>query len=418
MPGFLLLKPRMRRLYQPYVEFLRLPHVGRLFLVAAIARMPISMTALAMTLFLRDTLGDFAQAGIVVGAYFVAIAVVSPLLGRVIDRWGPRLPLLITGWLQPLLLSVVFVAAYDGWGYALVLMAAIAAGLVPPPITTITRTLWRYRFPHEHDRRMAYALDSVMTELNFTLGPSLIGILAALSDTYIAMGVAIVCNFLAFLLFMQARVLDFWQHSSAGERHWLGPLTDRRLVLYFCLGFGLTFCLGLFEVSYPAYALAFDSPALAGILIALNGLGSAVGGALFGTWQSSRSVEQQYALALSVLVVPFVLHALFPQLAVFIVVAFFGGLAVAPALTSLTLLTNRRAPALYATEALTWSATFIISGLGGGMGAAGYFIETWSLTTTFWIGAAVVGCMALCAWGLQRGVSGESVIATAGAHHE
>jgi MFS family permease len=414
MPGFLLLKPTMRRLYQPYVDFLRLPDVGRLFLVAAIARMPISMTALAMTLFLRVTLGDFAQAGIVVGAYFVAIALVSPLLGRWIDRLGPRLPMLITGWLQPLLLTLVFVAAYQHWGYAIVLTAAIAAGLVPPPITTITRTLWRHRFQQEQERRMAYALDSVMTELNFTLGPSIVGLLAALTNAHVAMLVAIVCNFLAFLLFMRGRVLEHWQSSSHGERHWLGPLTDRRLVLYFCLGFGLTFCLGLFEVSYPAYALVFDSPALAGLLLALSGLGSALGGALFGTWQSGRSVEQQYALALSFLVLPFVLHALLPQLPVFVVVAFFGGLAIAPALTSLTLLTNRRAPALYATEALTWSATFIISGLGCGMGAAGYFIETWSLTTTFWIGAAVVGCMAVCAWGLQRGTWSEP----AGVSHE
>ncbi len=392
----------MRRLYQPYLDFLKLPDVAALFTVAALSRMPVSMTALALTLYLRVNLGDFAKAGTVVGCYFVAMALVSPVLGRLIDRIGPRLPLLVTGWLQPLVLSAVFFTARWQWGYGWVLSAAVLAGLLPPPLTTLTRTLWRHRFSSDGERRMAYALDSVMTELNFTLGPALIGLLVAMLNTSVALGVAIVCNFLAFLLFINSRALSHWQAGEEGERHWLGPLTDGRLVVYFCLGFGLTFCLGLFEVGYPAYALAIASPGFSGLLIALNGFGSALGGALYGTWSSKQSLERQFALALSVLIIPFVLHALLPQLPVFIVVAFCGGLAVAPALTCLVLLTTRRAPALYATEALTWSSTFIISGLGTGMGAAGYFIETWSLTSMFWLGAAVVGTMALCAWLMKQ----------------
>lgn len=392
----------MRRLYQPYLDFLKLPDVAALFAVAAFARMPISMTALALTLYLRETLGDFAKAGTVVGCYFIAMAMVSPVLGRLIDRIGPRWPLLVTGWLQPLVLSAVFFTAHWQLGYAWVLSTAVLAGLLPPPLTTLTRTLWRHRFSSDGERRMAYALDSVMTELNFTLGPALIGVLVAFANTSVALIVAIVCNFLAFVMFINSRALAYWQAGAKGERHWLGPLTDGRLVVYFCLGFGLTFCLGLFEVSYPAYALALASPGFSGLLIALNGIGSALGGAFYGIWHSNKSLEQQFAIALSVLIIPFVLHAGFGQLPVFMVVAFCGGLAVAPALTSLTLLTTRRAPALYATEALTWSATFIISGLGTGMAAAGYCIETWSLTSTFWLGAGVVATMALCAWLMKQ----------------
>jgi MFS family permease len=392
----------MRRFYQPYLDFLKLPDVAPLFLVAALSRMPVSMTALAMTLFLRVTLGDFAQAGTVVGCYFFAMALVAPVLGRVIDRFGPRWPLLVTGWLQPLVLTGVLVAAAQQRGFAVVLTAAVLAGLLPPPITILTRTLWRHRFSSEHERRLAYSLDSVMTELNFTLGPALVGLLVAFTSATVAMVVAIVCNFLAFLLFSNSRALVYWQQDAGGERHWLGPLTDGRLVGYFCLGFGLTFCIGLLEVGYPAYALALASPGLAGLLLALNGFGSALGGVLYGSWQSKQSVEQQYALALTALILPFMLHALLPQLPLFIAVAFFGGFAIAPALTSLTLMTTRRVPALYATEALTWSATFIISGLGIGMGMGGYLIETLALPTMFWLGAAVVSTMALCAWLMKQ----------------
>lgn len=394
----------MKRFYQPYIDFLRLPDVAVLFAVAAFARLPVSMTALALTLYLRATLGDFARAGSVVGVYFIAMAMVAPVLGRLIDRIGPRLPLRVTGWLQPLALLGIWLAARQQWGFGAVMAAAVIAGLLPPPITIITRTLWRHRFNDDSERRMAYSLDSVMTELNFTLGPAAMGLLAAATSTSAALLVAIAANFIAFLLFMRSSSLRYWQQDAGGLRHWLGPLRDRRLINYFLLGFGLTFCLGLFEVGYPAYALGIAAPVWAGLLIALNGLGSALGGALYGTWHG-RSVEQQYAIAVSFLVVPFVLHALVPVLPVFVIVAFVGGVAVAPALTSLTLMTTRRAPALYATEAMTWSSTFIISGLGAGMGGAGLIIEHWSLTTMFWAGAAIAAAMAACAWLMQRGSS-------------
>ena len=38
---------------------------------------------------------------------------------------------------------------------------------------------------------------------------------------------------------------------------------------------------GVLEVGYPAYATLLATPALAGILLAINSIGSAVGGALY-----------------------------------------------------------------------------------------------------------------------------------------
>ncbi|HTR00209.1 MAG TPA: MFS transporter [Candidatus Acidoferrum sp.] len=391
-------------MFQPYLDFLDRPGVTRLFALAALTRMPISMVVLSLTLFLRSTLGNFTEAGLGVGAFSVSIAAMAPLLGRMIDRYGPRRPLRIVGWLQPLMMLGVYAAAHWQAPFAVILLLVILAGASTPPLATLTRTLWRLLFITDADRRMAFSLDSVITELNFTLGPAVVGVLAAAVSADVAFVTALSCNFLAVLAFQYSTVLDHWRHDHAdAERHWLGPLSDTRLVTYFALTFGLTFCLGLFEVGYPAYALAIGAPVYAGLLVALNGIGSAIGGALYGVWQSRRSVEQHYALALTFLTLPFVLHALLPQLHFFIVVAFIGGLAVAPTLTSINLLVARRAPALYATEAQTWSATFIVSGFGGGMGAAGWLLETWSLTTMFWLGAAIVASMAACAWLLQRG---------------
>ena len=391
----------MFSLFRPYVEFLRRPRLAVLFAAAALTRMPISMTALSLTLYLRQTLGNFADAGLALGCYFVAIAAVAPALGRLIDRWGPRIPLLVTGWLQPLVLLALYFAAGAGLPLWLVLLLVVLAGVLPPPMTTITRTLWRQLFTSMEERRMAFSLDAIITELNFTLGPSLIGLVVAWYSPAEAFLVSIACNWLAFQVFLRSPLPGSWQASEPGERHWLGPLREGHLAMYLLVAFVMALCFGMFEVAYPAYAVGMAAAGIAGLLMALNGLGSAFGGALFGVWESERSVEQQFSLTLLVLALPFVLHAMFPALWAFLVVAFFGGLSVAPAMTALNLVTTKHAPAIYATETQTWTATFIVSGFGGGMSLGGYLIETFSLRVMFWSGALIAVSMALCAWWLQ-----------------
>src|SRR5262249_44892468 len=164
----------MKQIARKYADFLRQPDVARLLWAALLARMPIGMVGFAMLMYLRETLGNFALAGTALGAYFFAMAIFAPVLGRLIDRLGPRGPLLVTGIVQPLALAAVLVAAKLGLPFAFVGTAAGLAGAFAAPITTLSRALWRYRFDNEDDRRIAFALDAVTIELNFALGPAIV----------------------------------------------------------------------------------------------------------------------------------------------------------------------------------------------------------------------------------------------------
>ena len=62
-----------------------------------------------------------------------------------------------------------------------------------------------------------------------------------------------------------------------------------------------------------------------------------------------------------------------------------------------SVLVSRLAPSRYATEAFTWSGTFILTGLGAGMSLGGYLVEHVSLRSGFVTGAAVVATMAFVA---------------------
>ncbi|HEY6710571.1 MAG TPA: MFS transporter, partial [Actinomycetota bacterium] len=65
-----------------------MPSVTRLLLSAVVGRMPTGMAGLAIVLLVRDAGGSYAAAGMVAGAYSAALAVTSPLLGRLVDRVG------------------------------------------------------------------------------------------------------------------------------------------------------------------------------------------------------------------------------------------------------------------------------------------------------------------------------------------
>jgi predicted MFS family arabinose efflux permease len=386
----------MKRIARKYVEFIRQPDVARLLVVALFSRMPIGMVGFAMLMFLRESLGNFTLAGIAVGINFVALAIAAPIQGRIIDRQGPRRVLMVTGVVQPLALLAILYTASRAYPFAVVAAWAALAGIFASPITTVTRTIWRHRFDNEDDRRTAFALDAVTIELNFTLGPAIVAGMLAAFGTRAAFALAIATVAASAAIYLASGALAHFKRVAAGqERHLLGPLTEPRLWLIFTATFGLTVCFGLLEVGYPAFGTALGMPALGGILLAVNSIGSAAGGMLYGGMHFRSPVERQFTAAMALMAIPLFLHALWLQPVTFAVVAFFAGALIAPSITAQSVLVSRLAPAQYATEAFTWSSTFIVSGIGVGVAVGGYLVETAGLRVAFATGGVIMAAMAL-----------------------
>src|SRR5690349_19740177 len=164
--------------------------------------MPVGMGGFALLMFLRTELGDYTRAGSAVGVQLVALAAAAPVMGRLIDRYGGKIPLIITGTVQPLALLSIMYATLSHMAYPVILACAALSGIFATPITTLTRTAWRYRFQSEEDRRTAFSLDAVMIEINFTLGPAIIAAILAASGATAAFGTVIG--------FTVASVFIFW----------------------------------------------------------------------------------------------------------------------------------------------------------------------------------------------------------------
>jgi len=392
----------MQRFAARYVAFFRPPDVARLFAMAFVARMPIGMLSLALLMHLRALTGSFALAGATVGGYLVAMALTAPALGRAIDRQGPRAVLVVAGIVQPLALAALLLATPLRLSQPAIVAMALLAGMSTPPISVLTRTLWRHRFHREEDRQTAFAVDSVLVELNFTLGPALIALLLTIGTPALALAGASFFAAIAAPLFLRSPATRHWKLTAGEHRHLLGPLTEPRLLLVFATTMALTFAFGLLEVGYPGFAVLLGFPALGGVLIAINSMGSALGGTAYGGLHIALPVSRQLPVLLLTMALPVAAHAFVTSPWLLAPLALLAGLLIAPSITALIMLVTHNAPMRYATEAFTWSTTCIVSGVGAGTAVGGQLIEHAGPRAAFALAAASTVVAALLALPLAR----------------
>ena len=366
----------MRSFFGRYAAFFGQPGIRRFVAMTFLARMPMGTLGLSTLLHIRELSGSFAFAGSVVGAQLVAAAFTAPIIGRWIDAHGPRRALQVTGVVPSVAILFVFFAGPLGLSRTSILVAAVITGAFIAPVTTLIRTIWRHRLEDEHARRTAFAIDSVLIELAFTLGPALVALLVVVATPRAALGMAWVFVVASVPLLYQSGGLAWWKPPApSAQRSLLGPLRERELLVIYATTFALTLSFGALEVAYPGFASVRATPAWGPTLIAINSIGSALGGLAYGGSHFAMSIERQLPRLMALLAVPLILHVFIDAPWGMVPLAFVAGLLIAPSMTGATLLISRHAPPGYVTEAFTWSATAIVTGVGVGMAAGGALIE-------------------------------------------
>jgi len=377
----------MRSLTARYEALFRHAGAARFAALSLVMRMPIGTLGLATLLHVRDLTGSIAVAGSVVGTQFVASAITAPILGRLVDTRGPRGVLLVTGLVAPLATATMLAAGWIGLPRPALFATAIAAGAFMPPVTVLIRTLWRMRLADATARQTAFALDAVLLELAYTLGPLAIA-LAILASATAAMAVATLFTALAVPLLFASGGLRWWTPQPPGERHWLGPLTQTRLLAIYGATALLTTAFGALEVGYPAFARAAGADGWGPVLIAINAAGSAVGGLVYGGLRLRTPLPRLLPWLMGTLALPVACHLPITSPWVLVPFALAAGALIAPAMTTVSLLVSSIAPARYATEAFTWLATAIVTGIGIGMASGGAMVERFGPNGAFGVAIA------------------------------
>jgi MFS family permease len=359
-----------------YRRILSRPHFLALCATSVLARLPVGMGAVALVIFVHDHTGSFGAAGIVAGAFTIGLGATSPLLGRLVDRRGPRRVLIPAGLLTALGLVLVVVLAEAGAGTAALVAAAALAGGATPPVGGLLRGLWP-SLVEEEDLVGGYVIDSLLIEVFFVAGPLLTGVLAAAAGSTVPLFAAAGCGILGTLWFASIPTVGAKEPAPAEHHTRAGALASPAIRLLALTGIPIGITFGVFDVVFPAFGAEHGNSALGGPLIAAAALGSAAGALVYGAQAHRFRSPAQGSVALAV----YQPLAVLPMLLADSTVAMFAlaalaGTYIAPASNLRNQIAQAAMPRGTGTEAFTWLALSLTVGASGGSALAGPLVQS------------------------------------------
>jgi MFS family permease len=358
-----------------YSALLAQPALRSAIAASVLGRLPIGITGLAILMLAQDTTGSFGMGGVVAACYVAGLAVTAPLLGRLIDRYGPRLTLLGCAFAFPSALAGLVAALSAPAPMWLAFTLAGATGAAFPPITVCMRTFFKQQLHEQTLLATAYSLESVLIELIFILGPVLVAIFVALASPAAAVLFAAACGWAGTLLFQRSQALRQWRIEERRSASLFGPLAEPGFVPLLAVIVFYASAFGLVEIGTTAYAAEIREPALAGVLLGIMSIGSAAGGLVYGSRSWRLPLARQFPLMLGLMGLGIAPLALISASWPFGLWCLVAGIAMAPALIMQSMLVAGNSRPEHSTEAFTWSTTGLLAGVGAGLTLGGGLLE-------------------------------------------
>ena len=337
-----------------YADVLRIPTVRRIVILGMVVRVPLWAGNIALTLHVVTHLhGSYADAGFVAAVQAAALGISGPWRGRLLDRLGVRRAI------TPSLFVLAAAWSIAPWlGYWPLLGLAALAGLFTVPSFSIVRAVLIGAVA-EDQRATALSIDSVATELTFMVGPVL-GVLAATAlPTPIALFVCEMCSLAgAALIWWVNPSLHAHPAPTPVETESKGLRMNLPIVAVLAMSMAAVIILTGEDLGTVATLREWDMPGSIGWMLALWGLGSAVGGLVYGALHTRPSATALLLLlGASTIAVP-----LAQETVGFTVILFVSGAFCAPTMTAMATLLSQLVPAANRGEAMGWHGSAMMLG--------------------------------------------------------
>jgi len=362
--------------FDRYRQLFRTRGLRAALLSSIIGRLPMGVAGLAILLYVQGGTGSFATAGLVSALYVLGVASIAPLVGRMIDRLGPRPILLLSAVIYPSALTAMVFCVEGGAATAWVALAALCAGALLPPVTICMRTLFPRLIDDPDLLQTAYSVDSILIETIFVAGPALIAVFIALEWRSGAVLFAAACAAVGSLLFLRAPPIREWvPQSSPQARSLLGPLRNAALRVLYLATMLYSIAFGLLEVAITALATQQGRPAAAGIILALASVGSGLGALIYGSRSWALPAPRQYVIAQMAMAGGLFAMAPVFNLYALALLCVLACSPMAPVLALQSMLIARITPPAMLAESFTWAATCLLGGVSAGIAVGGAIVE-------------------------------------------
>ena len=360
---------------------------------AFIGRMWLSMTNLGILLLLSGLTHRYGLAAAVAATFVISGSLAQPFLGRLTDRLGQSRVLLPMVAVHAAGVVALLTYAEQGAPHWTLFAAAVPTGLCCPPLGSQVRARWSSLLGTGHALDTAYALESVLDELVFVMGPVLVTVLSTSYNPASGLLTALAFTVVGTIAFAVQRKTEPGSGRPSG--HGPSPLripTIRNVcITYLMVGalFGST------DVTMVAFATQQGSRADTGWLLALISGASCIGGLLYGSRHWKTSPERRFTLAVSSLAFFALGVALAPGLLTMCVAGVLMGVSIAPAVISSSLLIEKYCPADRLTEGFSLIGSSLGVGFAAGSSLAGRIVDTHSTHLGFAVGTVAVAFAAV-----------------------
>ena len=361
-------------------------------LAGFVARLPLSMTGIGIVLLVSLTTGSFGQAGLLTAAATLTGAFVAPVWGRATDRVGQARVLLITVLINVVSVALLVTAIESSWPIAVSLAAAVGVGIGFSLAGSAVRARWTLRLNGSPLLDTAFALEAMLDEVVFIIGPVLVTFLATALHPALGISLSAVVGLAGAVGLAAQRSSqppirsELHNHGGSSRLPWrvLVP------VAIACVGLGMVF--GAMEVNVVAFAKEAGVLPYAGLILMAWSFGSLVAGAVTGviTWRvppARRFRVGATLLALSLLPLPFVSQPVAVALLLIL-----SGMAIAPTLIASVGVTQSAVDQTRLIEALAWSSTGLAAGVAAGAAVVGHVIDSSGAQAGF-VAVAIAGLL-------------------------
>ncbi|NNG40646.1 MFS transporter [Flexivirga sp. ID2601S] len=379
---------------KPYQRVLSVTDARRVLLLGFLLRIPIFSAGVILTLHVVGSLHrSYADAGLVAAGATIAIAVSGPWRGKLLDRMGLRRVVL-----PSLIISGLCWAVAPFVGYWALLVLATIAGLFVVPTFSIIRQAVIAAVP-DSDRRTALSLDGMVVEMSFMVGPILGVWLASFVDTrWVLFGVELIGVVVGAILWwvnppLRSATTD--AADAAAERVPRSSWFRAGFLAVCAAAAASTIVLSGSDVAIVAAMRDFDAVNEMGIVLVPWGLGSLVGGLIYGALPRALP-PFALLLGLAVVTAPMALAQGTWSLAGLSLIA---GFFCAPTITATVDAVSRIVPVAARGEAMGWHGSFMTAGSALGAPVAGAAIDIAGFAGGFATVAAIGAVVAVLGYG-------------------
>jgi MFS family permease len=392
-----------------YRRILGLPGTLLFSATGMVARLPMSMASLGIVILVSTATGSYGLAGSVSAAYLIANGGFAIVQGRLLDRHGQSRVLPAAVIVFGAALALLMWSVQAGWPVGVSYVMAAVSGAALPAVGSCVRARWSYVLTSRDQVQTAFALEAVVDESVFMLGPIVVTVLATEWHPLAGLTAALVAGVAGTMFFASQRATEPPAHPGkelTGRRPGMPWATVVPLALV-CAGLGTLF--GAAEVTTVAFAEELGSKGYAGPLLALWALGSLISGLVSGAIHWRRGPDHRVRWGSVAMMAAMLPLALIGSVAAMGLALFVAGFAIAPTLIATMSLTEKTVPHARLTEGMAIMHTGIVAGVAPGATVAGVVIDAYGASPAYLVAAAAGLVSAVAAQAIPRSPSAEPV---------